>query len=114
MELLVAPIPVIALVGLIVITEHARLIHDIRQTVLEGMRRARQGMRQAPQNQLRELVLGRDDPLTEQLCAFNVGDNDNRNPWASNAAPVSCGWISVFSKPAASITGREQRTPPSR
>ena len=65
MELFVTPMPVIALAGFIVITEHALLVYDIRQTVLEGMRRARQGMRQPPQNQLRELVLGKDDPLTE-------------------------------------------------
>lgn len=42
MELLVTPMPVIALAGFIAITEHARIVYDIRQTVLEGMRRARQ------------------------------------------------------------------------
>ena len=80
MELFFTPMPVIALAGFIVITEHALLVNDVGQMVLEGMR-------QAPQNQLRELVLGKDDPLTEQLCVFDVGENDNRNAWVSNVHP---------------------------
>ena len=59
MELFVTPIPVIALAGFIVITEHALLVYDIRQMVLEGMLEPDNGMRQAPQNQLRELVSAR-------------------------------------------------------
>jgi hypothetical protein len=90
-EHLVAPMPVIALAGLIVITKHALLVYDIGQTVFEGMRRGRQGLRQAPQNQLRELVLGMDDALTEKLCGLHVGDNANRNPLLSTT-PTPVAW----------------------
>jgi hypothetical protein len=55
------------------------------------MRRARQGLLQALQNQLRELVLGMDDALTVKLCGLHVGDNANGNLLLSTT-PTPVAW----------------------
>ena len=74
-------VSVITCSSLVVVTQHAFTTNDIRQPVLQFMRRRRNRFRNVPNHHLDEYVDGNNYSAVKQGHYLHVGENTNTEGW---------------------------------